>query len=530
MKKVLVLLLFPFLFWGKSAFWNEAFHPLEATFWEKRGELDPIEGFLTVAWLTNRESVAWYASQWKGVIAEIQRQRFTNDTERAERILLVLHERFLKRYRETANTVSGVFQTGEFNCVSSSLLYALSARALGFPVRLNIYTTHARPEIFVGGQWVEVEATIPVGYNFRQKAQAQQDFIRLTSFADERTPRSVATNLLQWYAVWYANEVYMQVRRREISNAFQLAVRAIELESTLPFVRTNGIAAYQEYSSFLRLRGFTNEAISVLEEGIRLFPESGVLSNNMQVFVYQMVMDLLKAGRFMDATTMVNTYQPLLLEREDIIGAIYQELLYRLIQTNAYKQAWSNLQNIKKDFGNRNWYTKVSLYGMDSLVKKLISEWKMYPKDEDLLLQWYQDLTGIERDMYLADYYNRIALSYKDAGLWQKAVEVLQRGISFLPTATVLRKNLAVLYVMRGNDAPSQKEKITWYKQALEYDKENWEIERAILVTYRNLIEEYVNKEDWRSVLQYAEEGLLSYPNDKQLQYYRDYARRKLGK
>ncbi|NPV38008.1 hypothetical protein BREVNS_2289 [Brevinematales bacterium NS] len=530
MRKILLLVLFPLCLWGRSAFWNENFHPLEASFWEKTTNMDPIEGFLTVAWLTNRESISFYASQWQSVITELQKQHFTSDSEKAERILLVLHERFLKRYRETANTVSGVFQTGEFNCVSSSLLYALSARALGFPVRLNIYTTHARPEVFVNNQWVEVEATTPLGYNFRQKTQAQQDFVRLTSFTDERVPRAVITNLIQWYALWYANEVYMQVRRRDISNAFQLALRAMELDNTIPFVRTNGIAAYQEYSSFLWNRGVTNDAMAVLEEGIRIFPESLILSNNYQFFVYNTILGMLKDGRFVEARQNIGKYRPILMEREELIASVYQELLYRLIQTNAYEEAWTTLQDVKKDFGERSWYKKVSGFGMDSLVKKLISEWKLYPKDENLVLQWYQDLTGIERDISLAEYYNSIAFAYKEAGLWQRAVEILQRGIQFLPTSSVLRKNLAALYIMRGNSSSSQREKLNWYKEALQYDKDNWEIDRAILVTYRSLVEEYVNKEDWKSVLEYAEEALTQYPNDKQLQYYRDYAKRKLGR
>ncbi|MFN3660610.1 MAG: hypothetical protein ACK4TN_05180, partial [Brevinematales bacterium] len=389
---------------------------------------------------------------------------------------------------------------------------------------------HARPEILVDNQWVEVEATTPLGYNFRKKTQAQQDFVRLTSFADEREPKAVITNLIQWYALWYANEVYMQVRRRDMPSAFQLALRAIELDNTIPFVRTNGIAAYQEYSSFLWGRGFTNEAMAVLEEGIHVFPESLILSNNYQVFVYQNIMGILKEGRFVDARQRIEKYRSVLMGREELMAAVCQELLYRLIQTNAYEEAWATLQDIKKDFGQKNWYKKVSSFGMDSLVKKLVSDWKLYPRDENLVLQWYQDVTDIERDISLAEYYNSIAFAYKEAGLWQRSVEVLQRGIKFLPTSSVLRKNLSSLYIMQGNSSSSQREKLNWYKEALQYDKDNWEIDRAILLTYRSLVEEYGNKEDWKSVLQYAEEGLARYPNDKQLQYYRDYAKRKLGK
>jgi len=73
-------------------------------------------------------------------------------------------------------------------------------------------------------------------------------------------------------------------------------------------------------------------------------------------------------------------------------------------------------------------------------------------------------------------------------------------------------------------------EKLSFYQKALEYTPDNWELDRAILLSYRAVVEEFVDREDWQSVLKYAEEGLGRYPNDKQLQYYRDYAKKKIGK
>ncbi len=531
MKKILLLLLvLPLFAWSKSQFWDENFNPLEQRFWQNRESLDLIEGILITAWLTNQESVSFYASHWRNLINDLVREKYTNESKKAEKLLLSLHERFLKRYRETANTVSGIFQTGEYNCVSASLLYAISAQMLGIPVRLNLYTRHARPEVLVDGEWVEVEVTSPLGYNIRQKPQVQQDFVRLTTFANESVPVAILTNTTQWYALWYANEVYFQIQRRSVSNAFQFALRALELDKQVFLVRTNAIGAYQEYTSFLAARRLTNEALAVLEEGISLFPENQILSNNYRVTIYQMMLDALGSGQLVEGRRVLEQYLPALLGDETLVAAAYQELLYRLVQTNAYQEAWDTLQTVRSRFSARSWYTKVSAYGMLSLVKKLVTEWKLYPRYEDLVLTWYGELNIPERDSYLTEYYNNLGMAYKNAGFFQKSEEIWKKGLSYLPHSSVIRKNLASLYIMRASDATTSKEKLSLYKQALTYDPENWEIDRAILVTYRNLVEEYANKEDWKSVLQYAEEALTSYPNDRQLQYYRDYAKRKLGK
>jgi len=238
----------------------------------------------------------------------------------------------------------------------------------------------------------------------------------------------------------------------------------------------------------------------------------------------------LKAGRLVDGQRMIQQYQSLLVTRSDMIEVVYQELVYRLIQTNAYQEAWNILQGIKKDFGQTSWYAQVSLFGLDSLGKKLAREWKAYPEGENLLLAWYRDLSGPQRNAMIENYYLVIAMEYRSAGLIQKATEILQKGLEIVPSSRMVRQGMAAVLTDRGNAASSFKEKLSWYKQALTYDPENWELDRVVLLTYRSLVEEYANQEDWKNVLAYAEEGLGRYAADRQLQYYRDYARRKLTK
>jgi|GEM_PF-2568981 len=527
---LVALCVFPLLVWGKSSFWDANFNPLEEVIFGEGDNTNVLENLLIISFLTNQESVALYASKARDVLKEIQSQNYKNESEKAEALLKKIHQYFLKRYRESANTVSGIFITGEFNCMSSSLLYAALAREMGLQTRLNLYRTHARPEVLVNGMWIEVEATSPFGYDFRRNTQAQQEFVRLTTFSNEGRILAVCNTPRQWYAAWYANEVYFQFKQGKVPQGFQLALRSFALDPSLPIVQTNSVSAYQEYTSFLLKRGLTNEVIAVIEEGVNTFPFSPVLSNNYQFIVYQNVLDTLKRGNLADGKNLLKKYRPLLLTQGDMMGSLYQELLYRLIMTNAYQEAWDTLEAVQKEFGEKSWFVKVSAYGLSSLVKKLVDDWKSYPAQEKLVLRWYTNLASQDKSNYLVEYYNNIGMAYYQAGFSQKALEVWQKGLIFVPNASIVRQNLAAWYTQKANGSSSAMEKLSFYQKALEYTPDNWELDRAILLSYRAVVEEFVDREDWQSVLKYAEEGLGRYPNDKQLQYYRDYAKKKIGK
>lgn len=74
----------------------------------------------------------------------------------------------LKRYRADASTLKDILQSGDYNCVSSALLYALTADRLGLDVRAELLPTHARALLLLpsdtGPRPVVVETTSPEGF------------------------------------------------------------------------------------------------------------------------------------------------------------------------------------------------------------------------------------------------------------------------------------------------------------------------------------------------------------------------------
>lgn len=68
-------------------------------------------------------------------------------------------------YDEDQSKLSGIFATGQYNCISASLLYVVLARELGFATQGVLLPSHAFVEIALpDGRLAEVETTSPEGF------------------------------------------------------------------------------------------------------------------------------------------------------------------------------------------------------------------------------------------------------------------------------------------------------------------------------------------------------------------------------
>jgi hypothetical protein len=95
---------------------------------------------------------------------------------RDARLLFVdMHARYLgtelasnsmpELYRENQSQLSRVFTTGEFNCISSALLYVVTARKLDFDVEGVVMPSHAFVQLRLPGKIVEIETTSFNGFD-----------------------------------------------------------------------------------------------------------------------------------------------------------------------------------------------------------------------------------------------------------------------------------------------------------------------------------------------------------------------------
>jgi tetratricopeptide (TPR) repeat protein len=99
-----------------------------------------------------------------------------SDRERADRLLRFLHKGVMaKGYEAKHTTLSEAFDTGNYNCVSSSAMYYLVGTRLGLklqPILISggpYLAGHAAVDLLDGAKRIEIEPTNPDGYDWPAK-------------------------------------------------------------------------------------------------------------------------------------------------------------------------------------------------------------------------------------------------------------------------------------------------------------------------------------------------------------------------
>lgn len=120
-----------------------------------------------------RFQIADYRLYRDGMDAWMQRLPLSGDPNQrardARRLFVGMHSEYFgtelvstdisANYVEEQSQLSRIFETGEFNCISSSLLYIVAARKLGLEVDGVVLPSHAFVQLRLPGETIEIETT-----------------------------------------------------------------------------------------------------------------------------------------------------------------------------------------------------------------------------------------------------------------------------------------------------------------------------------------------------------------------------------
>ncbi len=107
-----------------------------------------------------------------------------DEYERGDAALRLLHESLLARYSFDATGTDGIAEKGDFNCVSSAVVYAALAKAAGLRVIGVEAVDHAFCSVWAGERRIDVETTNVYGFDPGKKREIFSDsFGRTTGFA-----------------------------------------------------------------------------------------------------------------------------------------------------------------------------------------------------------------------------------------------------------------------------------------------------------------------------------------------------------
>jgi hypothetical protein len=146
---------------------------------------------------------------------------------RGERLLRALHDTVLRRYVERQSRVDRVILDGEFNCLSSAVVFAIAADGLLDRPRGMLSQTHAFIRVELEGRPVDVETTTARGFAVDRKTLVTKEFLRERAvgdgLSDEERLRDLQNpqeiSLLGLIAGLYSNRGVLAVREGNLDDA-----------------------------------------------------------------------------------------------------------------------------------------------------------------------------------------------------------------------------------------------------------------------------------------------------------------------
>jgi tetratricopeptide (TPR) repeat protein len=142
-----------------------------------------------------KEPASWaaYEASLRKLIGEIDRSLGSPSPYRtARRIHKILHQSFLRRYEAAADGLDAVLDRGEYNCLSSSLLYGIVARAFGLEPQVVEVPRHVYVRLKLGPRVVDVETTSRIGFDFHQRPDPEDARLAGLEYGGSGAPGSPA--------------------------------------------------------------------------------------------------------------------------------------------------------------------------------------------------------------------------------------------------------------------------------------------------------------------------------------------------
>ncbi len=478
-----------------------------------------------------------YLLQMDSLVSEIKKTISPTDPfKRSSAIFDYMHKKVLKSYKKSATTLDVALKIGEYNCLSSTLLYNILVEAGGIKAETQVMPEHTFSLLFISTNVIAVENTTPLGFDVANNPEAQKSIKKLTGMtytdAMQSGERVGKKGLLAYV---YANRAFFASKAKLPYLAFQNALKAYAIYPEGKNIYSNVIDGYSGYAYYLvNTEKNYKKAMDVLEEAVSELKIRDDIAENYKLAVDTYLNDLVEKGKYDEAFAAFKHAQDILgSSLADVQENLFRRLIYRLVNQDkdfeaAYK--YTEIAYSKMSFSKN--IQDLMLNGLNELYKQLLIKWEKYPEGEELFLKWY-DLLKNNRDFrsILESYYSRLSLKYYEQGDLKKSLELIDKGISYLPASEILRNNGSSLTGKEAIEYMKKKDYnygIYYFKLALKYMPYDEGMQNNLKIAYREWAYSYIEQAKYKTALQIINQGLIDVPNDPKLMEYQRYCEKKI--
>ena len=278
----------------------------------------------------------------------------------AEEILIYMHRTVLRVYREQVTELDALLEKGEYNCVSSAVLYAILCRSLGLTVKGVRTKDHAFCLLRLDNKSYDVETTNIYGFNPGEKKEFFDQFGKITGFSyvpPSHYGNRTETGDLGLLALILQNRSSLLTRQGDYIEAVGPAVDAYTLVSDndgfdkLMLVFVNAASWYNVNNLYEMGISFIDAAATAYGRDARLGKAKGDLLHNW-------IVQRIETGDLNEAKRMINRYFKSgnlpQTEQRDLLIYIYQIEAKALAGDQGNLAAYSHIQAGVDELGSDN--------------------------------------------------------------------------------------------------------------------------------------------------------------------------------
>ena len=402
--------------------------------------------------------------------------------EEAEYVLQYLHKNLFKKYNFYATSLNDIFTTGEYNCVSSAILYNIFMMKYQFLVSGIRTTDHAFSVVTIAGKQYDVETTTKYGFNPGAKKDLFNEFGEKTGFSyvppkNYALRKSIDNNEL--VALIYNNLSSFATTRNQYVNAFQYMYRYYLIKKTEDSL-ADLIDSFSNYINSLTKNSQYEKAIST----INIFSQA--INHNDRIIELKKLIFLeycythLAKNDYLKAQEILKRIIPDYPDEKRFTDAYNQSSLLWIeqdINQNGLEDAWQKIENLDPSVSQNSDGKKIRTIYYMKYTENLVLE-KNYAKTISLLLKVRHEESDIQNDIdkLLLQNYNKWALNYIDEKKYAEAVELLNKSREYFPDDNVILNNMRfaflkwadIIYREQGNEQERLSKTIMVLRQALE--------------------------------------------------------------
>ena len=291
-----------------------------------------------------------FQEYYNDLLGKVRKGRTENELENAELIMKVMYDNVLSNYSRRQTKLSVMFKTGNYNCVSSSLLFLALAKDCGLDARIQETSVHAFITVYTkDGQKFDVETTNPAGVNPGEKKMISQN----SSGSKKYTivPKT-----------YYSNRVEISDRKAVTLPAKNICAELSdrnEFEKGIPlaasvyeFVTKEKAAVRKDYDAICaNFAAYANQnrqyeaALKLLRAVMGHYGKSDLLIRNYNDIAYNAVAESCNINDFKNARNLLVSYNYYLTEKttQEIIDMIFEseklEEIQDLMHQNKFLEA-----------------------------------------------------------------------------------------------------------------------------------------------------------------------------------------------